>query len=276
MRKIILLLLIIFLLHPLISCNGEYKKISALRVTFFDVDQGDSILIEYKDKKILIDGGPEYTEKKLKGYLKEKKIKKLDYVIATHPHEDHIGGLDKIIKSFKIGNFYAPKKIESTKSFYDVVKALRDKNLKIYNTSSPYNITLDNEAGLYFLSPDNDTYDNTNNYSIVILLKYKDVSFLFAGDAEKEIEEELLLKYKGLKAQVLKLGHHGSKTSSSMEFISSLSPNYGVISCGLGNDYNHPSKEVLATLKELKVIPLRTDLQGTIVIESDGSNIHAP
>ncbi|MGM9974969.1 MAG: ComEC/Rec2 family competence protein [Clostridiaceae bacterium] len=277
MKKILFTLIILIMIASTAGCTkNRYNRAYPLNIHFIDVGQGDSILIQYKNKNILIDAGPDYSEKFLIKYLKDNKIKSLDVVIATHPHEDHIGGMDAIIKAFKIKSFHAPKIISNDESFVKMVKSLRDRNLLINQIKNGKSISLDKEAKIYFLSPSEDSYENINNYSAVALLTYKNTSYLFAGDAEEPIENELMNNYPELKTDLIKLGHHGSKTSSTEPFLRTLSPKIAVISCGLGNDYNHPAPIIMDRIRALDIKALRTDTMGTIVIISNGKDIIIP
>ncbi len=178
-----------------------------------------------------------------------------------------------VIKTFDIGKFYAPKATATSESFVDMIIALRSKNLKI-NISKP-NISLDlgPSTSCVMLSPNSATYENTNNYSCVIKVSYKNSTYLFMGDAEELAEQELIKNGYDLKAQVLKVGHHGSKTSSSQEFLNIVSPEISIISCGFYNTYGHPNKETLDKLKKINSIVYRTDLDKNIVLISDGIKI---
>lgn len=244
-----------------------------LKVHFLNVGQGDCILIQSYDKNLLIDSGPNTSSKKVIRYLHKHNIKKLDYVIATHPHEDHIGAMDDIISNFTVDNFFAPKIASHNTDFLNLVTELSKKNKKINVSKSGLEFNINENTKLTFLSPQEDNYDNLNNYSTVIKLQFKQISFLFTGDSEKLIEDELIKGQADLAAQVLKIGHHGSKTSSSKNFISRVNPTYAVISCGLGNDYGHPDNVTLNTLTELKIKGYRTDKQGDIIFASDGKNL---
>ncbi|WP_017417186.1 ComEC/Rec2 family competence protein [Clostridium tunisiense] len=244
-----------------------------LKVHFLNVGQGDCILIQSYDKNLLIDSGPNTSSKKVIRYLHKQNIKKLDYVIATHPHEDHIGAMDDIISNFTVDNFFAPKIASHNTDFLNLVTELSKKNKKINVSKSGLEFNINENTKLTFLSPQEDNYDNLNNYSTVIKLQFKQISFLFTGDSEKLIEDELIKGQADLAAQVLKIGHHGSKTSSSKNFVSRVNPTYAVISCGLGNDYGHPDKVTLNTLTELKIKGYRTDKQGDIIFASDGKNL---
>jgi competence protein ComEC len=241
-----------------------------LLVHFIDVDQGDAILIQFNDKNLLIDSGPE--NKKALSYLKRQKIKKLDYVVATHPHDDHIGSMSSIIKNFNVGKFYAPKVISNTDAFKDMVSTLNQKQLKISSITSETKLYLNKDLYCYII-PTNLNYDNLNNYSLIIKIVYGNTSFLFSGDAEVLREEEILNKGYNINADVIKIGHHGSKSSTSQKYLDEVNPKVAIISCGKGNDYGHPHKETLLKLKEKGIITFRTDVHKTVILESDGNNI---
>ncbi|MFU0824931.1 MBL fold metallo-hydrolase [Clostridium bovifaecis] len=241
-----------------------------LLVHFIDVDQGDAILIQFNDKNLLIDSGPE--NKKALSYLKRQKIKKLDYVVATHPHDDHIGSMSSIIKNFNVGKFYAPKVISNTDAFKDMVSTLNQKQLKISSITSETKLYLNKDLYCYII-PTNLNYDNLNNYSLIIKIVYGNTSFLFSGDAEVLREEEILNKGYNINADVIKIGHHGSKSSTSQKYLDEVNPKVAIISCGKGNDYGHPHKETLLKLKEKGIITFRTDVHKTVILESDGNKI---
>ena len=173
---------------------------------FIDVGQGDCILIQVNHKNLLIDSGTSDSKQKLIRYLKKNNITKLDYIVATHPHEDHIGGMASVIKTFEVGEFYAPKVIASTQSFEDMVKALRAKNLKIIIATPNTSLNLGPSTSCTMLSPNKATYENTNNYSCAIKISYKNSTFLFTGDIEAEAEQEIIDNDYDLSAQVLKVG----------------------------------------------------------------------
>lgn len=257
-----------------IDNSKKLSQNSVLKVHFIDVGQGDSILITINNKSLLIDSGPKENRYKLLNFLKSQNIKTIDYAIATHPHEDHIGNMDKIISDFNLKSFYAPKVTHTSKSFEKMIEALLDKNLKI-NIIKPgiLNLNLDDNITIEVLSPNKSFYDNLNNYSPIIKLSYKNTSFMFTGDAEKEVEEEVLKSNSILESNVLKLGHHGSKTSTTEEFLHAVNPSIAIISCGKDNKYNHPSSQVKSLLKKYNTSVYRTDLDGDIIIHSNGDEI---
>lgn len=242
-------------------------------VHFISIGQGDASLIEGSDFNILIDAGPDASAATLIKYLKGHNIKAIDYVIATHPHEDHIGGMDEIINTFKVNTFIAPKIKNSSTEFTALIKALKAKALPITCVKEDEEITIDEDDSLHFLyAGPAMAEDNLNNYSIVFSFKHKDKVFLFTGDMEKEVEEKLCAQGQLPKTDVLKVPHHGSSTSSSQSFINAIQPSLSIISCGMGNDYGHPNKSTLATLNKINSKILRTDVNGNIIVKVTENN----
>lgn len=268
---ICLLILISFFIYH--SSNSFQNNI--LRVYVIDVGQGDSILITYNNQNILIDSGSYYSYSSLSSFLRKKRVRAIDHLIMTHPHEDHIGSMDKIIEDFRVKNFYGPKVTSNSETFKSLIKALKKNSLKIQVVKQGFSISLEEYVSLYFLSPIDSEYSNLNNYSAVIRLVYGKTSFLFSGDAEEAVEQKLINSSQVLEADILKIGHHGSKTSTSEEFLAAVNPKIAVISCALGNDYGHPDSIVLERLAERNIKVYRTDKQGTISFTSDGKRILA-
>jgi competence protein ComEC len=272
--KYILFNLILVFVIITSGCSSTVKSNISLEnnmVThFIDVGQGDCILIQVNNKNLLIDSGTSDSKERVIKYLKNNNISKLDYIIATHPHDDHIGGMASVIRNFEVTEFYAPKIIASTESFEDMIGSLKNKNLKI-KVARP-NVTLDlgPDTSCTMLSPNKVSYKDTNNYSCAIKIVYKNSTYLFTGDIEKLSEQEILNKGYDLKADVLKVPHHGSSSSTSQEFLNKVSPQIAVISCGTSNSYGHPNKETLDKLKKLNCIIYRTDLDKNIILISDG------
>lgn len=281
LNNVFLFVIISILSLFLVSCNtleGKNKKdkdLSCMKVHYIDVGQGDSILVQVNNKNLLIDAGPRSAQNELISYLKSLNIKQLDYVIATHPHEDHIGGMGQVIKTFNIGKFYAPKVIHNTKTFEYMMNQLKNKKLKVNvikkGIGDEFNLGSDVSTKVF--TPTKDNYEDLNNYSPIIKISYKDTSFMFTGDAEKEAESEALQEKKDLKSTVLKLGHHGSSTSTTEEFFKAVSPEFAIISLGSDNKYGHPHKETLEILEKTKTKYYRTDEDGTIILKSNGESV---
>lgn len=246
-----------------------------LRFHFIDVGQGDSsLIITPKGKTILIDAGDEAHAKKVVSYIREQGIEKLDLVIATHPDADHIGGMDKVIKNFDIDVFAMPDVSAKTNQYKQIQRELKAKKMKATRLYQGDEVQIDDDIDFEILSPvKGKKYDDTNEYSIVAKIVYKDTSFILMGDATMENEVDIINNVPDIDIDVLKLGHHGSSTSSSDYFITKTSPKIAIISCGKNNKYGHPHQEVMRVLKKHGVTPYRTDEMGDIVITSDGKEI---
>lgn len=242
-----------------------------LKVHYLDVGQGDSIFIELPNNEtMLIDAAEFYQSEKIKNYLKNLNYQKIDYVIGTHPHTDHIGGLKDIINTFEIGKIYMPKVVSTTKTYESLLMAIKDKNLKI-NTAKAGTSIIDTDAlKINILAPNNSTYTELNNYSVVTKITYGTTKFLFMGDAEKLSENEIK---EDVTADVIKIGHHGSNTSSSIDFIKKVNAKYGIISVGLNNKYNLPKEETITNWENSGTKIYLTSINGTITAISDGTNI---
>lgn len=278
-RKKLLLILGVFIIGLLLVSNTflQFKETSLntsnkMLIHFIDVDQGDSILVQVNNNNLLIDSGPSSSKENLFRYLNSLNIKSFNYIIATHPHEDHIGNMSSIINNYKVLNFYAPKVTNNTKAFETMAESLSRKNLKINVIKANLNsIDLGKNTKLEFFSPNNSFYENINNYSPIFKITYGKTSFLFTGDAEELIESEILNNNYNVKADLLKIGHHGSSTSTSKSFFEHVNPKISIISVGKNNIYKHPTEEVLSTINDSKI--LRTDLNGNIIITSDGFSL---
>lgn len=283
--KSIYKLMFVFLIIILINGCDNYTSINEglsnkndeLVVHYLDVGQGDSTFIELpNDEVMLIDAGENEYSDEIIDYISDLGYKKIDYVIGTHPHSDHIGGMENIIKSYDIGKIYLPKVSSNTKTYLNLLQSIKDKGLKIDTGKSGVNIINEENLKVDILAPVKEKYDDLNNYSIVVKLVYNKNSFIFMGDAEKLSENEIIDSYKDdkyLNADVIKVGHHGSGTSSGKKFLELVKPKYAIVSVGKDNKYGHPHMNILEDYKKLGTNIYRTDEMGTIIIKSDGNNI---
>ncbi|AUN13291.1 DNA uptake transporter [[Clostridium] sordellii] len=267
MKKITFLIFIIITL--LVGCG----KKDLLSIHIIDVGQGDSILIQTpKNTNILVDGGNEDSSLIISKFIKSKKAKNLDLVIATHPDTDHIGSLDNVINKFKVSKLYLPNKNTNNDSYYNLMQACNKKNIKPQYLSKGDIINLEDNLKLTILNPSY-THEDSNSNSIVFKLDYKNKSFLFTGDATKENEIEMINNFNLNDIDFLKVAHHGSKNSSTEEFLKSTTPDVAAISCGYDNTYGHPHKDTLLRLAQVNTKVYRTDKQGHISFYSDGNTI---
>lgn len=250
------------------------EKMAAVHM--IDVGQGDSILIQTKEKAVLIDAGERDQGQTVCDYLKSAGVNKLDLVIATHPHSDHIGGLADVLTQIRTEEILMPElsdeMVPTTSSFQRLLTAVEKEDVRAVAAEPGLVYDLGGGVSLTVLAPVKD-YDNLNNYSVVCRLDCGQTSFLFTGDAEKQVEQDLLDAGANLQADVLKAGHHGSSTSSGDAFLDAVRPKIAAISCGQNNDYGHPHKEVMASFSQRGVTVCRTDLQGTVIFSTDGTDI---
>ncbi len=245
-----------------------------LQISYIDVGQGDSIFIELPNgETILIDAGNPEDGQHVAQYIRDNGAEKLDYVIATHPHADHIGGLAEVIDAFTVENIYMPKATHTTASYEDLLQTIQAKGLKIETAKAGKKLFDDGRLQAEFLAPNSDSYSNLNNYSAVLMLTYGNNKFLFMGDAEAESEKEMLYAGFDLSADVLKVGHHGGSASTTDDFLEAVSPSVAVISVGADNSYGNPHADVLASLSERGADIWRTDEKGTVVVTSDGATV---
>lgn len=244
-----------------------------MEVHFLDVGQGDCILISCDGCHMLVDAGNNQDGEMITSYLKEQGIAELDYVIGTHPHADHIGGLDTVIDNFGIKTLFMPQKVHTTATFEEVIAAIENHDLSI-TAPKPGDTYPLGSGSFTILAPVKEDYgEELNNWSIGIKLVHGSNSIVMCGDAEEEAEEDICSSGLDISADVLKLGHHGSRTASGELFLKTVGPKYAIISCGRGNDYGHPHEETLKKLSEAGILVFRTDTQGTIILKSDGKSL---
>lgn len=242
---------------------------------FIDVGQGDAALIRTADGDILIDASTGDAEDELKAYLDSLGVKDIEYAVFTHPHEDHIGGADMVIQNYNVKRVVLPNVTHTSKTYARMMDAIELKNCEIIEAVPDKTFQV-GELKCTILAPISSDYsDGYNNYSVVIRADYGETSVLFTGDAEIHSEEEMIERYGSaaggmLDCDLIKVGHHGSDTSSGQAFLNAVTPDFGVISCGKGNSYGHPIQSVWVRYDAMNVKLYRTDLEGSIVFISTG------
>lgn len=258
-----------------VTRHGELLE-QEMKVHYLDVGQGDSTLIELpNDEVVLIDAGiKSQGETKVANYLDDLGIQHIDYLIGTHPHNDHIGGMTHIVQNYSIGKIYMPKISHTTNAYRNLLEAIAAKGYQISNPMLGSYIVKEKNLTMNILAPDpNITSSNLNEHSIANRLVYGGTSFIFTGDAEKISEETMVASGLDLSADVLKVGHHGGNTSSLHPFLEKVGAQYAVVSAGLNNQYNHPHPDVLSRLAHHGMTVYRTDQDGTVIASSNGQTI---
>ena len=250
---------------PTETPKAEYTD---MRLHFMDVGQGDSTFIELGNgQTMLIDAGNPENGYEIAGYIKGLGYADINYVVATHPHSDHIGGMSTVLQSFAIGDMYMPGQAHTSQTFENLVDTIAQKGITLHKAKAGVNILDDDKIKIDILAPFNEEYSNLNNCSAIVRVKYGNTVAIFTGDAEAQIESQILNS--GIDADILKVGHHGSDTASSESFISAVSPKTAVISCGKYNSYGHPHNEILARLDKAGADIYRTDEVGTVIVTAD-------
>ena len=244
---------------------------TGLTVHYIDVGQADSILLQCDGEAMLIDGGNVADSQTVVSYLQRQGVEELSYVVNTHAHEDHVGGLAGVLAVFEADAVWCPVTEYESQCFADFVTYTQAQGLSL-TCPAPGSVFSLGEAQVTVLGP-LEAYDDPNNTSIVLRVDYGETSFLFTGDMERTAEEDLLDDGAALEADVLKAGHHGSDTSSSYPFLRAVDPEAVVISVGADNSYNHPGEDALSRFRDLGAAVYRTDLQGDVVVTSDGAEI---
>ena len=261
---------------PVPSRNAPLKD-GELRVHFLDTDQSECVLVQYRDKTILIDSAGQDYGSLISGYLWEEGVSSIDLFVLTHPHSDHTGSASTILKNFPVREILLPavpsEFLSELPLYTDFLKTVEKKRCAVTYAKPDTAFVLDENVRLMVLGPLYDYGKNLNDWSVVTKLLYNDVSFLFTGDMESTAESDLLASGVDVSATVLKVGHHGSHTSSAPAFLSSVAPRYAVIQCGRNNDYGHPHKATCDALYERNIRVLRTDLDGDIVFTTDGDSL---
>lgn len=272
-KNIIIVLLSILLVFLLIYSKEEKKEnLKELEINYIDVGQGNAVLIKTNNKTILIDGGNRSNSRYYYNFIKNKNIKKIDYMIASHYDEDHISGLISILENFEVSNVLCPDYKKDTKIYKSFKNSLKKSKADIIYPKKGDNFNI-SDARIKILWPNEYKNDIDNDNSIILKLIHGNMSFLFTGDASINIENQLIYSGLNLKSDVVMLGHHGSKYSTSNEFLEEVDPKLAIISVGNSNRYGHPSNRVLKLLNNKNIKFLRTDIDGDITIKCDGNKI---
>lgn len=242
-----------------------------MSVHMLDVGQGDSLMVASKGEVMLVDAGTNESGDTVCNYLGENGVTRLDLVVGTHPHEDHIGGLDTVLENFPVDEMWMPDRVSDSKTYKEVLEAANAKGIQ-RRMPQVGEVKPLGGAEITVLGPVRQDYDSTNDVSLVMTARYGDFGMLLTGDAERQALKDILdsANRKSLLCQVLKVGHHGSGTSTFPELLDAVGPEVALISLGAGNSYGHPHKEVLDALMGRKVAVYRTDLMGSMMVETDG------
>lgn len=251
--------------------NGNAE--GELKLIMFDVGQADCFLFEHNGKIAIVDCGE--TGKEVVKYLKERGITRIDYLYGSHPHEDHIGGMYYVITNVEVGKIIIPevKPGTSTANWYiKLMKELKNGKYQVQNSKVGDVYSL-GDAEIAIIGQLSDAKGKTNNYSTVMKVSFGEMDIIMTGDAETEVEEVILQSKQDISAEILKLGHHGSDSSTSTEFLDKVNPRYALISCGVGNKYEHPKKSTMDKLEQRNVEVYRTDENGTVEMVITASEI---
>ena len=282
-KRIIAVLLCVCMLMCMCSCtqsadsaiqNNDTKAENptcGFEVHFIDVGQGDAALVLCGDKTMLIDGGKPQASDIIYTYLKKMKIDYLDYIVSSHADDDHIGGLSAPLATMNVGKVIAPEAGADTRSYQSFKSKIEEKNIEVIHPQPGTEMDFA-ESKIEFYGPITET-SKSNNNSIVMKIIYGKTSFLFTGDAEREEEQDILQAGYDVSATVLKVGHHGSRYSTTYPFLRDVMPKYAVISVGADNYYGHPTEDTLSRLRDADVEVYRTDTQGDIIAKSDGKRV---
>lgn len=270
MRQLVLILSILVLFPQ--PAEALWKTNLELHV--IDVGQADCIYIETSNgKHILIDSGDEHDGKKVVSYLQKRGIERIDYLIATHPHHDHIGSMEDIFQSFEIERVYMPDIMYHTRYYKRMVQSIANSGVDQFEAKAGVKIKIARNISMEFVAPSKKRYKSLNDYSAVVRLQHGKNSFLLMADAGVISENELIKKIDDEKVDVLKVAHHGANTGTGHAFLKKIKPDYAIISVGRKNKYGYPSKDVLNRLKAHNIQVYRTDKLGTIISKSDGKSV---
>jgi competence protein ComEC len=256
-----------------ITYDGEVIPTKEMKVHFIDIGQGDAIYIKAPEgEDIIIDAGNKGKGDEVVEYLKSQNVDDIEIMISTHPDADHIGGLDEVLEAYRVETVYAPKVSHTTQAYEDFLTAVKNEGLTIKQAKTGVTLNVKGVTAS-FVAPYREYGTDLNDWSAVLHWTYKQNSFLFTGDAELSSEKDMIASKQLLKADVLKVSHHGASNGSSAEFLNVVKPKYSIISVGANNSYGHPTSGTLSRLKAIGSTIYRTDQKGTITVTSDGSNI---
>lgn len=280
-KKLLTIFMCIFLLIGLCGCqlvgSTEEESIKGkegdFKVHFLDVGQADCTIIQSGKEAMIIDAGNNGDADYILSYLDSLGVSTLQYAIATHSHEDHVGSMDRVISHIKVEQIIIPEEETSTITYQDVLNAIKSENVKVIRPAVGTEYKMGN-ASFQIIAPSDTSYSDTNDYSVGVIVKYGKHKFMFTGDASEKSEKEIMKTGIDLEVDVLQAGHHGSSTANSETFLKKADPVYVVISCGKDNKYGHPHVETLTRLEENDIQVYRTDQQGTMIASSDGKEIH--
>lgn len=276
MKRIMAFLTALTAVIGLSSCDIDISQFDVqsypFEVHYIDVGQADAALVVCEGEAMMIDGGNVDDSSLIAAYLRRENIDKLKYVVCTHAHEDHVGGLSAALATVPAECVYAPDTGADTKAYKNFKRKVKEQGLTLRKPEIGESVML-GSADIDFLGPVNESKDDLNNTSVMLKITYGNTSFLFTGDAEREEEEDVLSQGAYLKSTVLKVGHHGSSSSTSYPFLRAVMPLYAVISCEKGNSYGHPHKETISKLSDAGVDIYRTDESGTVIMLSDGEQV---
>lgn len=266
--RLVFVLTLILVLYACAPAGGVAPPPEgSVYVHTIDVGQGSAVLIETMGGNMLIDAGEPHMGAFVVYYLQSQGIMHLDYIVATHPHNDHIGGMPQVMSAFSVGTIIMPDAVHDTMAFENLLDSIESYNIPVWVPSLGDAFWL-GDAEFTVLAPVYDHYSSLNDMSIVLRMQHGHNGFLFMGDAEEISERDILRTWSYIGAHVLKLGHHGSRTSTSQAFLDAVNPMVAIISCGVNNQFGHPHPEVLQALYERDIMVFRTDESGTIIVHS--------
>lgn len=265
----LIIVLFAYFVMPYIDIGKNAENEYPVNVYYIDVGQGDAALVDINGHYVMIDGGTDSSSGDTVEFIKSLGIRKFDCVIATHPHEDHIGGLDDIINAFGADKAYLSSGTTTTRTFENLLNALENTKTEIISAGAIFTV---NDAKFEVFAPNSAEYSELNNYSLCIRMTYGNIKFMFTGDAEHISEKEMLSNGYDVDSDVLKVAHHGSETSSSEEFIAAVSPDISVVSVGR-NNYGLPDKNIMDNLEACSEV-FRTDINGTVTVSTDGKEMN--